>query len=130
MIASWLTAILLLTGSVFMLLAAAGVVRLPDVVLRLQASAKASTLGLSCLILGASLQLPDLSSVIRLLSIGAFVMVTAPLSGHIVSRAALNRGASLWPGMVVNEHPPSNGTSEATSGGRSVRDTPADAEPG
>lgn len=113
MIAPWVTAVFLLTGAVFTLLAAAGVLRLPDVMLRMQASAKASTLGITCLLIGAAVQLPDLSSVIRLASIGAFVMLTAPLSAHIVARAALMRGAPLWDGMVVNEHPPSSGQTPA-----------------
>ena len=41
-----LTAILWLTGSVFALLAAVGVLRMPDVFTRMQTSTKASTLGL------------------------------------------------------------------------------------
>ncbi len=105
----WATAILMLVGSVFTLLAATGVLKLPDAVMRMQASAKASTLGLACLLLGAAFQLPDLSSVVRLMSLGGFLMATAPLSAHIVARATLSRGAPLWEGLVVNEHPPSNG---------------------
>ena len=72
----WVTAILMLVGSVFTLLAATGVLKLPDAVMRMQASAKASTLGLTCLLLGAAFQLPDLSSVVRLMSLGGFLMAT------------------------------------------------------
>ena len=55
-----LTAILWLAGSAFALLAAVGVLRMPDVFTRMQASTKASTLGLGCLLLGAALQMGDL----------------------------------------------------------------------
>src|SRR5690606_11951824 len=98
-VTGWATAILMLVGSVFTLLAATGVLKLPDAVMRMQASAKASTLGLACLLLGAAFQLPDLSSVVRLMSLGGFLMATAPLSAHIVARATLSRGAPLWEGL-------------------------------
>lgn len=99
-----LTAFFLLVGSILALLAAIGVFRLPDTFLRMQASAKASTLGLACLLAGAAFQLTDVSSVIRLGSIAAFVMLTAPLSAHIVARASLHRGTQLWSGSVLNEY--------------------------
>ncbi len=98
-----LTSAFLLTGATFALLAAVGLLRLPDVFLRMQASAKASTLGLACLLIGAALQLPDVSSIIRLTSVAAFVMLTAPLSAHVVARASFVRSSPLWRGTVVNE---------------------------
>ena len=53
------TAIVWLAGSAFALLAAVGVLRMPDVFTRMQASTKASTLGLACLLIGAALQMGD-----------------------------------------------------------------------
>lgn len=103
MIREVLTSAFLFTGALFALLAAVGLLRLPDVFLRMQASAKASTLGLSCLLIGAALQLPDVSSIIRLASVGAFLMLTAPLAAHVVARASFLRSAPLWRGTVVNE---------------------------
>ena len=44
------TAVVWLAGSAFALLAAVGVLRMPDVFTRMQASTKASTLGLGCLL--------------------------------------------------------------------------------
>lgn len=102
----WLTALLMLVGALLALLAAIGVVRFPDTLLRMQASSKASTLGLACLLAGAALQLPDVSSIIRLGSIAAFIMLTAPLSAHVVARASLHRGTPLWKGTIRNEYDP------------------------
>ena len=98
-----LTAILWIAGSAFALLAALGVLRMPDVFTRMQASTKASTLGLGCLLIGAALQLGDFGSVIRVVSIGAFVLLTTPVAGHVIARAAYLAECPLWDGTVVDE---------------------------
>ena len=98
-----LTAILWLAGSVFALLAAVGLLRMPDVFTRMQASTKASTLGLGCLLVGAALQLGDFASFIRVASIGAFVLLTTPVAGHVIARASYFAGVPLWEGTVLDE---------------------------
>jgi multicomponent Na+:H+ antiporter subunit G len=98
-----LTAILWLFGSAFALLAAIGVLRMPDVFTRMQASTKASTLGLGCLLLGAGLQLGEFSSFVRVASIGAFVLLTTPVAGHVIARASYLAGIPLWKGTVLDE---------------------------
>ena len=74
-----LTAAMWVAGAAFALLASVGLLRMPDVFTRMQASTKASTLGLGCLLLGAALQLGDFASFIRVLSIGAFILLTTPV---------------------------------------------------
>jgi multicomponent Na+:H+ antiporter subunit G len=97
------TAILWLAGSGFALLAAIGVVRMPDVFTRMQASTKASTLGLACLLAGAAVQMGDFASFIRAASIGAFVLLTTPVSSHVIARASYVAGVPLWGGTVLDE---------------------------
>lgn len=98
-----LTAILWIAGSAFALLAALGVLRMPDVFTRMQASTKASTLGLGCLLTGAALQLGDFASLIRVVSIGAFVLLTTPVAAHVIARAAYHADVPLWDGTVLDE---------------------------
>ena len=98
-----LTAILWVLGSAFALLAAVGVVRMPDVFTRMQASTKASTFGLGCLLLGAALQLGDFASFIRVVSIGAFIFLTTPVAAHVIARAAYLADVPLWDGTVLDE---------------------------
>src|SRR5690606_7043534 len=73
-------AILLLAGATFALLAAVGVLRMPDVFTRMQSSTKAATLGLGCLLAALALLHPQLEVVIRAVSIGAFLMLTTAAS--------------------------------------------------
>lgn len=97
------TAILWLAGAVFALLAAVGLLRMPDVFTRMQASTKASTLGLGCLLIGAALQLGDLASLIRAGSIGAFIFLTTSVSAHVIARASYLAEVPLWDGTVLDE---------------------------
>ena len=97
------TALLWLGGSAFALLAAIGLLRMPDVFTRMQASTKASTLGLACLLIGASLQMGDFASFIRAASIGAFVLLTTPVAGHVIARASYFADVPLWKGTVLDE---------------------------
>lgn len=103
----WITAAFLLVGALLCFLAAVGVLRFPDTLVRMQASSKASTLGLACLIAGTAVQFPEVSVVIRLGAIAAFIMLTAPLSAHIIARVTLHRRTPLWEHTRINEHEPS-----------------------
>src|SRR5687767_10547097 len=98
-----LTAILWVSGSAFALLAAVGVLRMPDVFTRMQASTKASTLGLGCLLIGAALQMGEFASVIHAATIGAFVLLTTPVAGHVIARASYFAHVPLWKGTVLDE---------------------------
>lgn len=97
------TAFVWLAGSGFALLAAVGLLRMPDVFTRMQASTKASTLGLGCLLFGAALQMGDFASLIRLVSIGAFVLLTTPVAAHVIAKASYFADVPLWEGTVLDE---------------------------
>jgi len=87
-----LLSLLLLTGCVFTLLGAVGLVKLSDFFRRIHAPAKASTLGVGC-ILGASIVYHSVYGAglhPRELLITVFLFLTAPVSAHLMSRAALS----------------------------------------
>ena len=76
---------------------------MPDVFTRMQASTKASTLGLGCLLIGTALQIGDFGSFIRVASIGAFALLTTPVAGLVIARAAYHADVPLWKGTVLDE---------------------------
>jgi multicomponent Na+:H+ antiporter subunit G len=97
------SATLLVVGSLFMLLAGLGVLRLPDLFIRLQAATKASTLGASCLLLGAAFHFQDLAVTTRAVLVIGFFFLTAPVGAHMIARAAYAVGVPLWEGTLVDE---------------------------
>ena len=60
-------------------------------------------IGLGCLLVGAALQLEDVGSFIRVASIGAFVLLTTPVSAHVIARASYLADVPLWEGTVLDE---------------------------
>ncbi|MBI3997532.1 MAG: monovalent cation/H(+) antiporter subunit G [Armatimonadetes bacterium] len=99
----WVTALLLLLGGAFILLAGIGILRMPDVYTRMQPATKAATLGVGCLLLAVAVHFDDLGIRTRALAAIAFVLLTAPVAAHMIGRAAYIVGVPLWEGTIVDE---------------------------
>ena len=110
------TGMLWIVGSAFAFLAALGVLRMPDVFTRMQASTKASTLGLGCLLAGLALQRPEVSVLIRAGSIAAVMMLTTAVAAHVIARAAALTDAPLWKGTLIDERPAASTRSTDSNG--------------
>jgi multicomponent Na+:H+ antiporter subunit G len=110
-----LSGILFLAGATLALLAAVGVLRMPDVFTRMQASTKAPTLGLGCLLTGLAVQHQEVSVVIRAGCIGAFTMLTTAVAAHVIARAAALTRVPLWKGTHIDERPSENARSNGSS---------------
>jgi multicomponent Na+:H+ antiporter subunit G len=105
-VTEWIASGLFLAGATLALLASIGVMRMPDVFTRMQASTKASTLGLGCLLSGLAILEPQVPVVVRAASIGAFMMLTSSVAAHVIARAAALTGAPIWEGTKIDERPP------------------------
>jgi multicomponent Na+:H+ antiporter subunit G len=90
---------LALLGAVLVLLAAVGVVRFDDVLARLHALAKASTLGVLLILAGAAVNLRDLNDITSVALAGVLHLLASPPASNMVSRATyLTEG--LPPGAI------------------------------
>jgi multicomponent K+:H+ antiporter subunit G len=92
MLVDWFTAALLLLGAGFALLGSIGLARLPDIYTRLHGPTKATTLGIGGILLGSILffSLRQGLSLHEVL-VSVFLFMTAPVSAHLIARAALQR---------------------------------------
>lgn len=79
-----------------MLLAGVGICRMPDLFLRLQTTAKASTLGVGLLLGAAAVALEDVSVTARALLGIAFIFAITPVATQLIARAAFRAGIPLW----------------------------------
>ena len=102
-----LLSLLLLAGCFFILVGALGLVRLSDFFKRLHAPTKASTLGVGCVLI-ASVGYHALGGTDpqpRELLITAFLFITAPISAHLMAKAALSLHMAERPPMPDGEPP-------------------------
>jgi multicomponent Na+:H+ antiporter subunit G len=94
---------LLITGATFLLVAAIGVTRMPDLFTRMQCATKAATLGISCILLSVALSMEDLGVAIRAMLTIVFFFLTAPVAAHLIGRAAYFVGVPLWEKTIIDE---------------------------
>lgn len=94
---------LIIAGSLFMLLAAIGILRLPDLLTRMHATTKAAALGVMLIMLAAAIHFAETSIVARALAIVVFILMTAPVAAHVIGRAGYFVGSKLWSGTVKDE---------------------------
>ena len=88
------TSALVLVGAAFTLIGSIGLARLPDVFTRLHGPTKATTLGVGSIVIAS---LADASAgsggvSLRELAISLFLFITAPVTAHLLGKAAMRAG--------------------------------------
>jgi multicomponent Na+:H+ antiporter subunit G len=95
--------LLLIAGSAFMFLGALGLYRMPDLYNRMQASAKATSLGVALILLAVGFSFPEAESRMRAVAGILFVFLTTPVAAHLLARAAHKTGVPSWVGTQFDE---------------------------
>lgn len=95
--------ILIVTGTLFIFLASVGLLRLPDLYMRMSATTKASTLGVGLILIASAAYYEELDIAVRLLVILIFLFSTAPIAAHMIGRASYFEGIPLWKNSVSDD---------------------------
>lgn len=98
-----IVSLLLLTGSALILIAAMGLVRMPDLMLRMHATSKAGALGGGLLAVAGALFFVEAAVVVRAISILVFVIMTSPIAAHAIARAGYFVGVPFWDRTLKDE---------------------------
>ena len=85
-------AVLLLVGALLAVSAGIGLLRFPDVLSRMHATSKPQALGLLLVLAGTALRLRTFADLTTLVLVGAFQLLTVPVSAAMVGRAAYRAG--------------------------------------
>ena len=102
-VADALAATCLVLGALLSLIAAIGLLRLPDVLTRMHAATKPQVLGLMLVLLGLALRLRDPATLGLLALVALFQLATAPIGSHMVGRASFRAGQVRRDLLVVDE---------------------------
>lgn len=86
----------LLLGTFFVVVASIGILRLPDLYIRMHAATKAGTVGLTFFLLPVALLLQDITVLSRVAGTLFFVVLTSPLAAHLLGRAMMKKGYRMW----------------------------------
>lgn len=109
-IAQYASGILLVAGAAFGLLAAVGVLRLPDLYSRMHAASKAGIVGTGLIFVGIAVVSLDGAIILRAAIGILFLVLTTPVSAHLLARAAYFVGYRPSELTVLNEMEDNTGT--------------------
>jgi len=98
-----IAAILLLTGALLNLIAAIGVVRLPDLLSRMHAATKPQVMGTILVVTGLAMRLREPGILGILVLVVLLQMASTVISGHMVGRAAFRARLTRADLLVVDE---------------------------
>jgi multicomponent Na+:H+ antiporter subunit G len=93
---AWAVGILCLIGGFFALVAGLGLLRLPDVLIRMHASTKAGTLASGLILAAVALHFGEVSITAKVIVAVLFLLLTAPIAAHMIGRAAIRVGVPLF----------------------------------
>ena len=102
-LAEIVTAFFILVGGFFLFVGSLGLVRLPDVYCRMHAATKATTLGLSGVLIATFLTLPTQQMGFKAILAIAFAFLTAPVGAHMIARAAYKYSVKMAPESCCDE---------------------------
>lgn len=92
----WIISIFLLFASIVVLLAAIGLLRLPDLPTRMHATTKSGVLAVILVMIAVAIFFASADITVRVIAIIIFTCVTAPIAAHAIGRAGYLSGVRLW----------------------------------
>ena len=99
----FLSNFILILGLMFVFLGMVGLLRLPDVYNRLHATTKIGTLGAFGVMLSILLKVGFAPMGVKAITVGLFLLLTAPVAAHMIGRAAHRHGVDLCEISVIDE---------------------------
>jgi len=113
-----LVSLLIVAGGSFLLIGSIGMVKLPDLLTRLHAPTKATTLGVGGALAASMVFFAGLEGTLSIheVLITAFLFMTAPLSAHFIAKAHLHEHTELRDGLPPTGRPVGWSTFDAAPG--------------
>ncbi len=98
-----LAGVFVVMGALFALVASIGILRLPDFYTRIHAASKAGTVGSVLALIALAIVSVQTAEVLRAIAAIVFFFLTAPISAHLLGKAAYSAGYRMWSGSVMDE---------------------------
>ncbi|MBE0660901.1 MAG: monovalent cation/H(+) antiporter subunit G [Bacteroidales bacterium] len=92
----------LVLGTVFIFLGAIGLLKMPDVFLRMSASTIAATLGVSSILIALAIHFAEFGITVHVIGTNIFLFLTVPVGAHLMGRAAHKSKYKKWDKTVLD----------------------------
>lgn len=96
-------AVFLLIGAFFLLVAALGTIRFPDLYTRMHAASKASSFGIGFMLIGVAIYFGTPTVVGKSIAAIIFIFLTTPIAASMIGRAGYLQKAPFWKGTCVDD---------------------------
>jgi multicomponent Na+:H+ antiporter subunit G len=96
-------AILIVIGALFGLLAGIGILRLPDLYTRMHATSKAGAVGSGFIFAAIAVMALDVPVILRAIVGILFLILTTPVSAHLLARASYKAGYKPSASTLIND---------------------------
>ena len=94
---------LMILGTGFLLVAAIGVVRLPDLYTRMHAASKAGAVGGGLVLIAVALTCFDVGVALRAIIGVVFLLLTTPVAAHLLARASYRTSDQSLLNMEIDD---------------------------
>ena len=96
-------AVLLLSAALVVLIAAVGLLRIPDLPTRMHATTKSGVLAIILIMVAVGVYFGSVDIIARILAVIFFILVTTPIAAHVIGRSAYISGIELWSKTVRDD---------------------------
>lgn len=92
----WIAFFVLVLGGFFVLVSAIGILRFPDLYMRMHATTKTTSIGITAILIAVILVFPDFSTILKSLMVIVFIYLTTPLGAHMIAKVGIMMNIKLW----------------------------------
>jgi multicomponent Na+:H+ antiporter subunit G len=96
MIVEIVVSVFLIAGSFFIFVAGIGILKMPDIFLRMHAATKATSLGIMLILFGVMILYPTAAVIVKSFIIIVFLYLTTPVAASLLGKTLLDMGISFW----------------------------------
>jgi multicomponent Na+:H+ antiporter subunit G len=89
-------------GTIFIFIAAVGLLKMPDVYLRMSSSTIAATLGVSSILIALAIHFSTFGITVHVIGTSIFLFLTVPVGAHMMGRAAHKARYQQWDKTLVD----------------------------
>lgn len=90
-------------GAIFIFVASIGLLKMPDVYLRMSASTIAGTFGVASMLLAAAIHFYDFGIFVHIIGVIIFLILTVPVGAHMLGRSSHIIGLPMWKNTVRDD---------------------------